>query len=114
MNKFIKEQLKKTRVELPDWDDNTTQLIITRGDISTTSDIVINGVYTIKVENYILNPPPTFTLAENWNGGTNPPEEKLNATIIQIMGKMIKVKSSGVTTGIAWEGWLPRKGFTII
>lgn len=112
MNKFIKEQLKKCRIVLPDWDDNTTEMIIS----TKQQKSVINqsGNLHISIENYIINEPATFTLSSNWNGGTKPPENEMIIKIINQTGKMYKVSGTGISTNIYWEGWLPEKGFKIV
>lgn len=112
MNKFIKEQLKKCKTKLPDWNDNTTELFISIK--SKHSDINQSGNLHIKIENYIINEPSTFTLSSNWNGGTKPPENEMIVEIINKAGKMYKVKGFGINTNINWEGWLPEKGFEIL
>ncbi len=115
MNKFIKEQLQKITIPMTTWDENTTKIVFSRQTIQQTvkSDFEVGGVYNIEVENYILNPPPTFTLAANWNNGTNPPEKEMFAEVLQFAGKMIKFNCKGKTTGIEWVGWLPRKSITM-
>ena len=67
----------------------------------------------VQIEKYIINQPVNFSLAENWNCGTVPPEEILEIEIIQVLGKMIKVNAVGKCTRIEWQGWLPVKGFKI-
>lgn len=115
MNKFVKRELEKLNNLIPYWDDNTTHLVINRDGKNTISNpIYIGNKFTIKIENYIINQPPNFSLAENWNGGTVPPEEILEVEVIQLMGKMTKVKAIGKCTRISWEGWLPNKGFRIV
>ena len=117
MNKFIKDQLKKVNIAMHPyyWDDSTTTIIIQKQGTSNSvqsvqsEQFVIGGNYNIIIENYIINPPPNFSLASNWNFNTVPPEENLTATVLQIMGNMIKFKCIGKTTQVEWEGWLPRK-----
>lgn len=119
MNKFVKQELEKLNDILPYWDENTTHLVISnRSGVAYYRDkeysIKAGNRFTIKIENYIINQPPNFLLAENWNGGTVPPEEILDVEVIQIMGKMTKVKAVGKCTRISWEGWLPNKSFKIV
>lgn len=114
MNKFIKDQLKKVNIAMHPyyWDDSTTTIIIQKQGTSNSvqpEQFVIGGNYNIIIENYIINPPPNFSLASNWNFNTVPPEENLTATVLQIMGNMIKFKCIGKTTKLEWVGWLPRK-----
>lgn len=118
MNKFVKKELEKLGDLLPYWDDNTTHLVILNRSGVAYRDkeytIKKGNRFTIKVENYIINQPPNFSLAENWNGGTTPPEEILDVEVVQTMGKMTKVLATGKCTKIKWEGWLPNKSFKIV
>lgn len=116
MNKFIKEQLLKIKIPMSDWNDDTRKIIIDKQRIEskTNNGFEIGEVYNIEVENYIINPPPTFTLAANWNNGTSPPEKELTAETLQIAGKMIKFNCKGKTSGVPWTGWLPLKSIKLI
>lgn len=115
MNKFIKEQLLKINLPMTAWNDDTKKIIISKqsAKVKQQSDFEVGKIYNIEVENYILNPPPTFTLAANWNGGTNPPEKEMAAEVLQIAGKMLKFNCKGKITGETWVGWLPRKSITM-
>ena len=114
MNRFIREQLNKITIPMPDWNDDTTIFVIPKQGNNIKVDFVVGGTYDIMIEDYILNPPPNFTLSSNWNYNTNPPEKELRVEVLQIVGKMLKFKCIGKTTGIEWEGWLPRKSITIL
>ena len=112
MNKFIKQQLLKCNTKLPDWDDNTTELIISRNQPKSSIDIT-SGNFYITIEDYIVNEPSNFTLSSNWNGGTKPPEHDMKVELIEKRGKMYKVLGYGINTNITWCGWLPEKGFKV-
>ena len=115
MNKFILEELQKTKVNLPVYNNQTTELFIPKNNgLRSTVDITVGHDYAVYIEDYIINEPSNFTLSTNWNNGTKPPENKAYIRILQIMGKMVKVYCKGATTGIIWEGWIPRKGINII
>ena len=116
MNKFTKRELEKLGGLITQaWDETTSHLVISRsGVVSQNLGFQIGEKFTIRLESYIINQPPNFTLAENWNKGTYPPEEVLDVEVARVMGKMIGVKAVGKTTHIEWEGWLPQKGFKII
>lgn len=117
MNKFIKKELQKINPTMSEWDDNTTKIHIDKIGTPTPradSGFVVGSNYELRVEEYIINPPPSFTLASNWNFNTVPPERELYAMCIQVMGKMIKFKCRGKTTNIEWEGWLPQKSITVL
>ena len=82
---------------------------------------VIQKTYILELEDYIINPSDTFTLADNWNGGIIPKNKYLCATIINIIGKMIKVDACGYdlaskqSTSDTYEGlWLPLGGIHLI
>lgn len=113
MNKFVKKELEKVNDLLPNWDDSTLNIIIPKEGMIINNLISVGKKFTIKIENYIINQPPNFDLAENWNGGTVPPEEILDVEILQTLGKMTKVKAIGRCTRISWEGWLPNKSFKV-
>lgn len=110
INKFTLRELEKVEHLLPsDWRENL-HFIVGNG---IKSQFERGEKFTIKIEPYIINQPPNFTLAENWNKGTVPPEEILDVEVLQLMDNMIKFKARGKCTKIAWEGWLPRKSFKI-
>ena len=113
MNKFIKEQLNKITVPVAELDNNVL-LFKKQTSNNVNTDFVIGQQYNIRIEKYILNPSPTFTLASNWNAGTIPPEEELFVIVLQKAGNMIKFNCKGKTTGIQWEGWLPKKSITVL
>lgn len=105
MNKFIKEQLMKTRTPLPEWDDNTTHFVIT-GKRETKTNFQLNVSYEVCVDDSFFGPAGD-TIRSNWNRGIDPPEAELYVTIEQDMGKMKQVRALGKTTHQSWVGWLP-------
>lgn len=114
VNKFTYKELERIENLLPtDWKNNLHFIIKYKNAVANTKSIELGNRLTIKVENYIINQPDNFSLSENWNKGTVPPEELLEVEIIQILGKMVKVNAVGKYTRIEWEGWLPRKSFKI-
>ena len=121
MNKVVKQQLTQCKVaDIPVFDDATTMLFIPKASSSAINQYHLHKYYMIEIEDYILNPPPDFTLAANWNKGTNPPAKYMNVEICSIQGKMIQV--SGVSFNPNnptempkhWIGWLPQKGLKIV
>ena len=119
MNKFIKEQLKKCRVAIiPYFDDSTTVLHIGLSDgavVKDTGELQLYHNYSIKVEDYIIHPYQGFTLHDNWNSGRIPTDYYMNCQIIKVMGdKMVKISAVGVNDRKPWEGWLPRKSIKIL
>lgn len=121
MNQIIEEQLSKVRIaDLPLYDEYTQHLIIPKKDKATIGTLELFKSYLIEIENYILNPPDGFSLHSNWNKGIGPKCKHLKVEVIQLAGKMIKVKSVGFDcnnnreTEEVWEGWLPSKAIKII
>ena len=96
MNKVIQKQLEKLKKTRNfHFDDSTTHLVFER----TTEDVnvpdssfVVNGVYKIVIANYIVNPPPNFTLDTDWNKGKKITDTTLFIQINQIAGKMIGIQ----------------------
>lgn len=115
MNKFTYRELSKiSDLIQEEWNENSTHIVIPSKDGRIINSINVGQKFTIKLENYIINQPPNFTLSENWNQGTFPPEEVLDIEVIKMIGKMVGVKAIGKNTKITWEGWLPEKGFKIL
>ena len=111
MNKFVERELNRCRVNLPEWNSDTTHLVIPFGIELPSQDG--NKEYVISIKNYILHEPPNFTLSENWNHGTVPPEQFMTVKFVDKRGKLTKVSGVGNRTGIEWSGWLPDKGFEV-
>ena len=121
MNELIKKQLNKCRkAQIPAFDNTTTKIIIPKTVDLDEIELGINECYLIKLEDYILNPPNTFTLHENWNNNIKPTANYYKCEIIQLMGKMVKITGIGydynnkTDLDSVWTGWIPRKGFSII
>ena len=121
INPLIEKQLKNCkRCNVPPHNESTTSIFIPKNSIKKDLEFVKDNFYLIKIENYVVNPPPGFTLAQNWNGGTTPPSEYMNICCIQIMGKMIKVDGiafdidKDVPLDKSWCGWLPIAAVKIV
>ena len=115
MNKILYNQLKKCSGNLPPFDETTTEIFIPKGSLSRVEDdLKLNHSYKIAVEDYIVNPYEGFTLHDNWNSGVAPTDKTMNCEVVQIMGKMIKVRAIGLESHSVWEGWLPQKSIHII
>lgn len=121
MNPLIKDQLSKIqRLNVPSYDDSTTQLTLSRNDIKVVESLQEDHCYLISVDDYILNPPDGFTLHTNWNNNTHPKYKVMKIDVTKIMGKMVKVNSMGydmknhIDIPDMWSGWLPQKSITII
>lgn len=121
INELIVKQLQNCkRCNIPTYDENTTSIFIPKNSIKKELGWVKDNYYLIQIEDYILNPPPGFTLAQNWNGGTNPPSKYMNVCCLQLMGKMVRVDGvsfdieKNIVLGNAWSGWLPTAAVKII
>ena len=112
MNKFVKKELEKCKVKLPEWNDDTTQIVIPL--YSENEDINSKSEYIINIKNYIINEPPNFTLSYDWNSGTVPPETSMKVKYVDYKGKMTKIDGIGTTTNVHWSGWLPNKSFEVV
>lgn len=111
MNKLIKEQLDKLKDLLPEYDDDTLELFIPKA--SGIAEFSVGDTLCIKIADYVLNPYEGFTLQDNWNNGTVPPDHIMYVQIIKITGSMIRVSGRGENKQF-WEGWLPKKSITIL
>ena len=117
MNKDIEKELKKVvGVELPEY-ENVYEIIISK---KTVLELEEGNCYLIEIADYVLNPPPDFTLHANWNKNTKPVDKTLSVEVTKVAGKMILVNSFGYDLSINktnnnfWQGWLPRKSIKII
>lgn len=113
MNSVIKRELDKVRVSLPEYDDDTTHLYIPKKELLEAT-FQTGKSYLVKIEDYVVNEPPNFTLSSNWNKGVKPKSHHLLIHIIDISGKMLKVmaRDFDIETQTCLEGiyndlWLP-------
>lgn len=127
MNKFIKEQLLKCKVaNIPDFNDTTTHIFIPKtvccktAEIPNNEKMKLNACYLVKLEDYIINPYPGFTLHDNWNKGIIPKYSCMKIFVKNKVGKMIQVDgiafdvSNNQYIDYTWQGWLPEKSINII
>lgn len=121
MNPLIKQQLEKCKVAvIPTFDDDTTILNIPKGTIVTVSPFEVGRCYLVELADYILNPPPDFTLAINWNQGSIPKHKYYKCEINKLMGNMVKIQGCGYLpdtqedTFDMWAGWVPQKGIKLL
>lgn len=119
MNKWIKKELEKCKIaKIPEFDDNTTHLVIPK-NVKPDKNIIAGQLYLgqeyiIQVEDYIIHPYSGFTLHDNWNNGIVPTDKQMHIKVDQIMGKMIKIQSIGINDKSIWNGWLPIKSIHIL
>ena len=121
MNELIKKQLKMCRVAtIPQFSDCDTVVSIEKVSNKRVNEYQVGNYYIIEIEDYILNPSPSFNLAENWNKGSVPKHKHYKCMVSQMVGKMIKIIGLGYDLekekdlSDTWEGWLPVQGFTIV
>lgn len=121
MNKLIKQQLENCRVaNIPPFDDSTTHISISKGTSLNVTPYQVHKCYIVELEHYIINPPPNFTLAQNWNHGSVPKHKFYKCEISQVMGNMVRIMGCGydpindIDTNDIWDGWVPQAGIKII
>lgn len=121
MNPIIKDQLERCRVaNLPYYDEDTTTLMIPKGSAEEVNPYQVHKCYLLQLEEYIVNPPPDFSLHTNWNKGSIPKSRFYQAEITKIVGKMVFITGMGydMTTNSAtsdsWAGWVPQKGIKLL
>lgn len=112
MNKIIKQQLEKCKVAaIPNFDENTTHLIIPKTSVANNESLIPGKYYQIQIDDSVFN---NSALTTNWNNNIQPPEHQLNICVIQILSKMVKVDCVGETTNKPWMGWLPMENIKIL
>lgn len=117
MNNLIFEQLKKCKTcVLPSYTIEDEKLFIHKQDsvVHQSFPFQIGHYYQIKLADYIINEPQSFTLSSNWNKGSKPINPNMIVCIDQILGKMIYIKGTYVDLPNIWEGWVPSKSIQLI
>lgn len=61
--------------------------------ISNTLEVEKN--YIVELANYIVNEPDGFTLSTQWNAGVVPKSNILKLTVLEIRGKMCRIRGIG-------------------
>lgn len=123
IHKLILDQLNEIK-DLPNIDPETLTLNIPKRSEKINMEMEdifeLAHTYIIKLEKYIIEPPSTFNLHDNWNKGIKPKDTIMKVTVVNDIGKMIKINGSGYNqiTGEEnsnkWEGWVPKKSVKII
>ena len=116
MNSLIKAELNKVEIaQLPDYNDDTLNIIINKGT-RDVNDIKCSkgGYYHIKMKDYIVHPYDGFNLHIQWNNNVVPKDDEMNVEVLEVMGNMIKVSGTGVNIQTQWTGWLPVKSIEVI
>lgn len=121
MNELIKEQLEKVKVaHLPCYDDATTHIYLQKLSPDNGCVVYVDRYYLIEIDDYILNPPPNYTLHTNWNNGIKPFSKYMKCQVTADLGKMIKITGIGYDMenqkdiDKIWEGWLPKEAIQVI
>lgn len=115
MTETIRKQLEKCRVaNIPNYDKNTTHIIIPKSSVTNDESFLIGHYYEINIDKSLVNDYSDNTLSVNWNHNTHPPSVHLNVCVNKLMGKMANVDCIGVDNGIQWSGWLPMKNIKIV
>lgn len=120
MNKILKKELDKVRwVDMPSYDDSTTELTIPK----SCGNVVIkdNDSIIIEVFDFILHPSPTFTLATDWNNGIIPKSKYIKCCVSEKRGNMTKFDGVGYDyknnkdlSDYYFGLWLPNRGFKVL
>ena len=117
---IVCREAKKLRIAPLVLQDETYTYHLKRVTASNNKGMEVGHYYLIKVEDYIINPPPNFNLHTNWNKNIIPKDKYMKCEICQIMGKMIRVTAMGfdnntqTDTNNLWCGWLPLASITVI
>ena len=121
MNPVIKRELEKVRAQLPEYDDSTTLIKISRDTTSPSPSLKEGGIYLIELADYVLNEPPNFTLSANWNKGVVPVSKQLSVQVIKLAGKMVQINGDGFDENTRTlksdkykEFWLPTASIKIL
>jgi len=115
MNKLIKDQLDNVTSTKIEYDANTTHIYIPKTIKVLNTSMKVGSVYDIELFDSITSPPPSSTLASNWNNGVIPKYKLYTVEVIGSMAKMIRVNGVAMEdNSSSFYGWLPLDGFEII
>lgn len=121
MNKWIKKQLNLVKIaQIPPFNEDTIELIIPKREKLPKLEVQLNHFYLIELEDYIINPPPGFSLHSTWNDNKIPKYKFYKCQCIKIMGKMIKILGvafdyeNKLDLDEYWDGWLPLKSIKLL
>jgi len=115
MNKLIKDQLNNVTSTKIEYDENTTHIFIPKTIKVLNTSMKVGCIYDIELFDSIVNPPPSSTLASNWNNGVVPEYKLYTVEVISNTAKMIKVNGVAMENNASqFYGYLPSDGFEII
>ncbi len=118
MDELIKKQLLKCKVaQIPEFNDDTTELIIKKSSIIIPHE---NECYLIELDDNLIDQSNKSTLTLNWNHGSIPKYKFYKVDILKIMAQMIKI--NGIAFDFInnhdideiWSGWLPLNSIKIL
>ena len=109
------------KAQIPTLNGDEIEITIPKGELDIPPMVNVGGYYIIELERYIVNPPPTFTLHDNWNNGIAPKEKVMQCVVEKVMGKMVYINGIGYDRencsyidGTEWQGWIPQKSIEIV
>lgn len=118
INKLIQKELKKVVVaNISNYNEDKNQIIIPRFNQVLMKE---NEYYLIKLDDELLNPNSSSTLATNWNQGRVPTSKYMKIDVMRVMGKMVNINGLGYDyinkqdKNEVWSGWLPITQITVI
>lgn len=128
MNKLILQQLQKLGITQKPWfNENLTEISFFKQqaqhlpEIDNELSLAIDHVYIVRFESYIVNPPPDFTLAQQWNREIPILDCFALIEVNQILGKMVKFTGCGYDYGTKTPNdnmytgmWVPLKSITVL
>lgn len=121
MNPIIEKQLKKCTVaNIPPYNKDTTYFKITKKVAQNNQSCIPNHYYDIELSDYVLKPPPDYSLHINWNKNILPKSKIYRCEVLQVMGTMVKINGIGIDpitqedTNDSWMGWLPLEEIKIL
>lgn len=112
MNNIIKKQLDQITATNIEFNDDTTEIFIPKTTSYNLKSLKKDSVYLIELNDSLLNPSSSSTLASNWNAGRVPKYKHYNAEVNSVMNKMVQVTAVPIINGEAiykeqFYGWLP-------
>ena len=121
MNEVIKRELEKIHVPLPDYNDDTTHIVIPQRIVDNSPKFEVAKSYIVSLEDYIIHEPQGFTLSSNWNKGVVPVSKCMIIQVRELVGKMLKVYARGYDQStneylpdMYYDLWLPQDGVNIL
>ena len=124
MNKFIIEQLHKCKVAKVIGDPKDEIIIYVNKTTVNPQDYIpvvpaatfqIGHWYEIEIEDCMLIPCDWYnTIHSQWNKNNPPVDKHLKCEVIQIAGKMVRIKGTSFETKREWTGWLPKSNIILI